>query len=97
MFATADWLYTEDQFDNYFGSLDSSIPTLGVLVLLASLVLVVWRRIVVPLLLLTIRLLLAVLPKLLLVLLLLMRVLWNSDSPVISSRLVSNSPSSTGS
>jgi hypothetical protein len=72
-------------------------PLLGFLVLLASLGLVVWQRVVVPLLLLPIRLILAVLPKLLLVLLLVVRVLWNSDSPVISSRLVSKSPCTTGS
>jgi hypothetical protein len=64
-------------------------PLLGVLVLLASLVLVVWRRVVVLLLLLIIRLLMAVLSKLLLVQLLVVGVLWNSDSPVISCRLVS--------
>jgi hypothetical protein len=65
-------------------------PLSGALVLLGSLVLV-WRRVVVPLLLLAIRLLLAVLSKLLLVLLLVVGVLWNSDSPVISCRLFSKS------
>jgi hypothetical protein len=56
--------------------------------LLTSLALAVWRRVVVPLLLLTIRLTLAVLPKLMLVLIMVVRVLWilwNSGSLMISS------------
>jgi hypothetical protein len=64
---------------------------LEVLVLLASLVLVVWRRVVAPLLLLTIRPLLDVLSKPLPVQLLVVSVLWNSYSPVSSCRLVSKS------
>jgi hypothetical protein len=72
-------------------------PLLAALLLLATLVLVMWRQDVLPLLLLTILLLLAMLPKLQLGLLLVLTALWNRDLPVYSSRLVSKSPCTTGS
>jgi hypothetical protein len=97
MFATADWLFAEDQFDKCFGSLDGSIPTVrgtstaikscvnGVAASCGTITTAKNSTTI------------GCAAQTPLVLLLVVRVLWNSDSPVISFRLVRKSPCTTGS